>query len=223
MQFRVYTATGMISVMDSAHRVSSAPSTRIRRLVYVAWFCAPLVLWLAVVAFASTNFASSAHTDVWLWRLLHPLSPGVRSGDSSGHFAALSWAVRKTAHLVVYGVLGLLAARALRELFSGYVRSTNREGLWRMAVVVLPFGALVASADELHQTLVLSRTGSLRDVATDMVGVSVGLLVLWLIGRRPSHRKRSARPSSPADPPQIHATCKPSTGASVAQVPKRRP
>jgi len=198
MQFLVYMATGMISVMDPPHRVSSAPSTRIRRLVHVAWFCAPLVLWVAVVAFASTNFASSAHTDIWLWRLLHPLSPGMRSGDSSsGHFAALSWAVRKTAHLVVYGVLGLLAARALRGLFSGYVRTTDREGLWRMGVVVLPFGALVAAADELHQTLVPSRTGSIRDVAIDMVGVSVGLLVVWLIGRRPSHKRTERRTIQP--------------------------
>jgi VanZ family protein len=50
--------------------------------------------------------------------------------------------------------------------------------------VVLPFGVLVASVDELHQTSVSSRTGSIRDVMIDVIGLSVGLLLVWLTRRR---------------------------------------
>lgn len=185
MQFRICTTIGMVSVTDSAHRGSSGPSTRARRLVHAALFCAPLVLWVAAIALASTNIASEAHTNVWLWRLVRLLSPDTLGGDSlPGHFPALSWALRKTAHLAEYAVLGLLAAGALGALFPGYVRCTSRRALWRIAVVVIPFGALVAFIDELHQTSLPSRTGSIRDVVVDLVGLSVGVLVVWLIGRK---------------------------------------
>jgi VanZ family protein len=179
---------------DSAHRASPTPPTRARRLIHAALFCAPLVLWVAAIALASTNVASEAHTDVWLWRLVHLLSPDTLGGDSlARHLPVLSWAVRKMAHLAEYAVLGLLAAGALRALFPGYVRGTSRKTLWRMAVVVLPFGALVASIDELHQTSLPSRTGSIRDVVIDMLGLSVGLLVVWLIGRRRDRREQGPK------------------------------
>ncbi len=49
---------------------------------------------------------------------------------------------------------------------------------------VMPFGALVALLDELHQTSLPSRTGSIRDVGIDMVGLTAGVLGIWTIGRR---------------------------------------
>jgi len=51
---------------------------------------------------------------------------------------------------------------------------------------VLPCGLLVALADEFHQTLVRSRMGSPRDVAFDLVGLSLGVLAAWLVWRRDS-------------------------------------
>jgi len=176
-------------VTDSARRDSSAPRTRTRRLVHAALFCAPLVLWVAVIALASTNIASEANTSPWIWRLLHLFSPDTLGGaSSSGGSSALMWAIRKTAHLAEYAVLGLLAAQALRTVFPGYARGSGRGTLWRMAAVVIPFGTLAAAIDELHQTSLPSRTGSARDVVIDMVGVTVGLLVVWLVGRRRDSR-----------------------------------
>ena len=176
---------------DSAPRRSCARRTQRRRLARTAWACTPLALWLAAIALASTNIASAAHTDVWLWRLVHLVSPDTLGGDSfSSHFGALSWGVRKTAHLVEYCVFGLLAAHTVKALFPGYSCGHTRRTLWRMAAVVLPLGLLVASADELHQTSVPSRTGAIRDVAIDVVGVSAGLLGIWLIGRRRNRGRR---------------------------------
>lgn len=161
----------------------SAPPTRTRRLAAVALFWGPLVAWLAVIALTSTDIGSSAHSDTWIWRILSLFlsdSPDQPTGD----FSALSWVLRKTAHLVKYAVLGLLAARVLRRFFPRYAAGAGRDALWRMAAVVVPFGAVVAALDELHQSLVPSRTGSIRDAVIDVVGVSLGLLVLWLIARR---------------------------------------
>ncbi len=105
---------------------TSPPSRRPRHSVSrVAWACIPLVVWLGAIAVASTDLASTTHTDA------------VIPDD-------LSVAVRKLAHLVEYAVLGLLAARGLRMLFPGFVPGVGAEALRRTAVAVIPFGAPVA-------------------------------------------------------------------------------
>ena len=50
-------------------------------------------------------------------------------------------------------------------------------------MVVLPFGVLVAGIDEFHQSFVASRHASLWDALIDVVGISLGLTVAWLIRR----------------------------------------
>jgi len=159
-----------------------------RRLVHMIWLCGPLVLWLAVVAVASTDIASEAHTKAWLVSFIHLFARGYGAGSSgsSSGLGALMWAIRKTAHVIEYGVLGFLLARGVKGLFPGYARGAGRELLGRIALGVLPCGLLVALADEFHQTLVRSRMGSPRDVAFDLVGLSLGVLAAWLVWRRDS-------------------------------------
>lgn len=174
---------------DSAPKPPRTSPTLTRRLVHAASFCLPVTLWVTAIALASTSIASEAHTNVWLSHVIHLLSPGTLDGDSSSHFGALSYAMRKTAHLAEYGVLGLLTTGAVKALFPRYADGTNPRTLGRLAVIVIPFGTLVASADELHQTTLSSRTGSIRDVGIDMIGLSAGVVVMWVIGRR---RERKA-------------------------------
>jgi hypothetical protein len=63
----------------------------------------------AVIAVASTDLVSTTHTDA------------VIPGDSE----AFAVAVRKTAHLVEYAVLGVLASRALKMLSPGFIRGVG--------------------------------------------------------------------------------------------------
>jgi len=183
---------------DSAPKPPPASPTLRRRLLHAALFCLPVACWVAAIALASTNIASQAHTNIWLWRVVHLFSPGTLDGDSSSsHFGALSWAVRKMAHLAEYAVLGFLSAGALKALFPGYVDGNNRRTLGSMALVVIPFGTLVASVDELHQTTLPSRTGSIRDVGVDMIGLAAGVLAMWMIRRRRDRKERNAMLPSP--------------------------
>ncbi len=164
-----------------------------RRLVPAALFCLPVAFWVAAIALASTNIASEAHTNVWLWRIVHLFSPGTLDADSSSsHFGTLSWAIRKLAHLAEYAVLGLLATEALKAFLPAYSGGASRKTLGRMAVIVIPFGTVVASIDELHQSSLPSRTGSVRDVGIDIVGLTAGVLAMWTIGRRRDRRERNA-------------------------------
>lgn len=68
--------------------------------------------------------------------------------------------LRKAAHLTEFAVLGALLARAVREL------------------PALTLGIAYAVTDELHQTVVEGRAGSLLDVGIDATGVLLGILAL---------------------------------------------
>jgi VanZ family protein len=70
--------------------------------------------------------------------------------------------LRKCAHVTEYAVLGALLYRAL-----------GREAL------ALAIGIAYAATDELHQHFVRGRHASPVDVAIDVVGVALGMLV-WL-------------------------------------------
>lgn len=111
---------------------------------------------------------------------------GSRGGPSTNDFDTLSWAARKTAHLLAYSALAVLATRALNGLFPNYSGVATRRGswetFWKTAVVVLPFGAVVAAVDEFHQSFVASRTASPWGALIDVLGLVLGR---W-DGRRPA-------------------------------------
>ncbi len=98
--------------------------------------------WLPVLAWAALIFALSS-------------VPSLSSG-----FGVWDTVLRKGAHVVEYGVFGVLLARALPEL---------------PAFVA---GVAYAATDELHQRFVPGRHGSLLDVALDSAAVLAGILVL---------------------------------------------
>jgi VanZ family protein len=72
--------------------------------------------------------------------------------------------LRKGAHVVIYGALGLSLAAALDGAGSGGRRR------WMLAGVIL---VLVAALDEWHQTFVPGRTGRAVDVLVDLAGFVV--------------------------------------------------
>lgn len=152
-----------------------------------------------MLTLASTNLGSEANSDPLLVRLIHLLYPGSGGGPSPNDFDALSWVLRKTAHIIEYAVLGLLATRALNGLFPNYSGAATRrrswETFWKTAVVVLPFGAVVAAVDEFHQSFVASRTASPWDALIDVLGVLLGLTVAWLVWRR-RRRAKAATPGA---------------------------
>jgi VanZ family protein len=140
-----------------------------------------------VISVGSTNLGSAANSDPLLLRLVHFLLRESQQSNAPGDFSDLSWAVRKTAHLVEYAVLALLASYMFRGILPRWTRAADRiswETLWRLAVVVLPFGWLMAAVDEFHQVFVASRTASGRDTLFDLLGLVLGLMIAWLVARK---------------------------------------
>jgi VanZ family protein len=152
--------------------------TRSRDTWMRAW--SPVVLWVALIFWLSSDTFSASTTSGILGPLLEWLLPSA-SADTIYRLHVL---VRKGAHLGVYAVLALLALRAVRRA----------PGLgWRAGVLAsLVVVGLVAGADEIRQTFSSERTGSVNDVGIDVTG-GAGALGLALAGL--ALRARRSRPA----------------------------
>ncbi len=107
---------------------------------------------------------SNSETSRFLGPLLEWLFPD--AGDDLLERA--QFAIRKTAHVVEYGILALLCVRAW-WLSRGWPQF--RTALASMAIVVA-----VATIDELRQAQLADRMGALSDVVLDTLGGVFALL-----------------------------------------------
>jgi VanZ family protein len=102
-------------------------------------------------------------------KLLHWLLPNL----SPAHFELIHFYLRKgLGHVGDYGFLYFLWFRAFR---GGLGYRGGRAFLWSLGLCLA-----VALLDEGHQTLLASRTGSLRDVGLDLAGSSGAALILTI-------------------------------------------
>jgi VanZ family protein len=143
------------------------------------WYWAPLGDWLAAIFFFSTDAMSAAHTS----RFVEPLIRSIVPNASPETVYAVHVAVRKCGHLTEYGLLALLAFRAVR-------RGRPEPFRARWAAAAFAIASSYAVVDEFHQTFVASRTGNAGDVLVDMVGVAAALVALAWVRRRANSRAR---------------------------------
>jgi VanZ family protein len=110
--------------------------------------------------------------------------PGLRITENDGW----DFLLRKMGHAIVYGVLAVLVLRALP-------RSIQIPGA---VLFVLAF----AVSDELHQTIVRDRSGSLRDIAIDLAGALVGIALWAWIARDRDRTPKMASTRGGSSPPR---------------------
>jgi VanZ family protein len=132
----------------------------------------PPLAWMAVVMVLSSGEFSATETGGVLLPIFAWLLPGVAPAT----LEALHAAVRKLAHLTEYGVLAALWLRALRAR-TGWSAS-------RAAAVAVGISVLWAVVDEVHQTTVVSRTGSPLDVLLDGAGACIAVALLTVVRLR---------------------------------------
>lgn len=137
------------------------------------WRYVPLIIWMALISFVSTNDFSAVNTSRVVRPLLLWLFPNITEESISlTHFL-----VRKAAHITEYAILGWLAARA----FIGSSRELLRREWFLAALVLVVLHALM---DEYHQSFVPTRTGSLYDSGIDVAGGLIGLIGFSYLRRR---------------------------------------
>lgn len=86
----------------------------------------------------------------------------------------MQFAVRKTAHAMVYAALGA----SLYWAFYALKRCRRRSFLLAWAT-----GTIYAFTDECHQLLVPGRSGQWQDVVLDSAGVLLGCFLCWILFR----------------------------------------
>lgn len=83
-----------------------------------------------------------------------------------------SYVIRKTAHVVIYVVLGILTANALHRM-----SVTNG----KTALYALCMCALYAASDEIHQLYIPGRSGQLSDMLLDTAGACFGIFLFFAV------------------------------------------
>lgn len=129
-----------------------------------AWW--PALAWVAIIAFESTDVFSANNTGSMLYNLLTHFFGNINLYN----FLVFHHYLRKTGHVIGYGVLTLLMLRGWRAtLDPGNVQ------FGRTALLSWLGTVFVAAMDEWHQSYIPSRTGTWHDVVLDS---SAGLLFL---------------------------------------------
>jgi VanZ family protein len=138
-----------------------------------AWW--PVVVWIGLITFESTDYLSAQNTGTVLFQLLTRLFGEINLYD----FIYWHHYLRKAGHVVGYAMLGLLLLRGFWMTFE------NRPKWMRLLPVFAWLGtAFVATIDEWHQSYIPSRTGTPTDVLLDSAAGLGALVLAYLALRR---------------------------------------
>ena len=131
------------------------------------------MLGVLVIALESTDQFSSAHTSGPLRHLWTMLIGPV----SNPAWEQIHTYIRKSGHVVGYGILNALFFRAWYISLRIIHEKTPRP--WLVCSLLAPLSTfIIGSFDELHQGTIPSRTSTPLDVAIDMVGALTVQVVL---------------------------------------------
>ena len=140
-----------------------------------------MAVGVSVIALESTSYLGADHTTGpfrWIWEHIFGPVPDAR-------WDVFHIYIRKTGHFVGYGTMGLLWLRA-------WWMTLPRANFLLDAVLALFGTAVVAIADESHQSFIANRKGIPSDVLLDCCGAFV-LLFLVYVAFRIAATKRHAR------------------------------
>ena len=146
----------------------------------------PVVLWSGVMAWGSSSLASQAHVESVVVSFLRRYWPGLVEQKGLVALGVVLHALRKPAHVLEYAVLAALLFRAFRMLSQGSLQTR--------VLTTLTVCLVWASLDELHQSLVSTRTGLAADVLWDMIGALAGLAAVAFASQRQPPRAYSIEP-----------------------------
>ena len=87
----------------------------------------------------------------------------------------LVYPVRKSAHIIIYLILGLLFISLLYEF-----NITTKI----MIISSILFCFIYACSDEIHQLFIVGRSGEVKDIILDTIGSTIGIFVYYLYRKK---------------------------------------
>ena len=156
-------------------------SSRGVRFWIVAWL--PVLLGIAVIALESTEMLGSDNTSGPLRKIYESIFGFV----STGRWEIINHFLRKSGHFIGYGLIGLAWLRA-------WWMTLPHSCFIPDAGLALLGTALLASADEFHQSFLQNRTSSPWDVLLDCCGAITLQLMMYIFMRiaKPKRLQRAA-------------------------------
>ncbi|MDX9808271.1 MAG: VanZ family protein [Acholeplasma sp.] len=143
-----------------------------------SWTKYSIFIWTSFILIQSLlpGEVSSNQSD-FIVDTLHPFIQrlGIHMGVDTFSF----W-IRKLAHFTEYFILGVL-------LFVAYQSSYQKMKLY---TIIFLQGLITASIDETIQLFTPNRSGELRDVLIDFLGVMFGVLFVYLIYQKVIKHKK---------------------------------
>lgn len=140
-------------------------------------FLIPVIIWMVFIFYMSSRTGNesteqSSIISTFLTNLLEKVrQDGTQETERLN--AVLETVIRKAAHMVEYAILFLLSYLAMVKISKSENRIYNK-------LTAALISLLYACTDEMHQLLVPGRSGKMRDVAIDMIGVIFVLLCMKL-------------------------------------------
>ncbi len=129
---------------------------------FIQWFF--VILWMLIIFYLSNQSGVvSTNTSSIFVNPIQKILPGIS-------FSILTTLVRKSAHFFLYCILGMLVINACNQY---------KQKLQISLLICL----LYACSDEIHQLFVVGRSGQIRDVFVDFLGISMGVFLFFLIKR----------------------------------------
>ncbi len=136
-----------------------------------------VILWVLIICqcFIISSFSgntasvSTEKSSVIVEKIIEVIETIFNRKTTEEFFEIVQFFVRKLAHFVNFFILGFLIAFCSFKL--------EKKCLVRSFFAVLLSGFLCAVIDEMHQLFVAGRSGEIRDVCIDFLGVFVGYTV----------------------------------------------
>ena len=127
----------------------------------------PAILVAILISVFSTQYFAAERTGGVILPLLHWLFPWATGRT----LHLLHSGIRKAAHVTEFGIFSSTVFRGIRAGRSGWKFS------WAFATLVI--AVLYATLDEWHQSFVLLRHATPRDVAIDAFGAFLAQCLVW--------------------------------------------
>lgn len=146
-----------------------------------------LLIWMIIIFILSAQTAdeSSSTSGSLLSFILKLTYPGYKLMDPSEQFVVLETyqhIIRKSAHFMVFGVLGILAVNAYKSI---HIRNNS-------LVIILSLATCVGYAvlDEIHQIFVPGRSCEIMDIVLDSCGsfifITLTIFIFYLFENKKS-------------------------------------
>ena len=144
-----------------------------------------IILWMTLVFYLSNQISdeSSKLSGGITKAILNFFN--VLEGKTLEQQSAIETIIRKLAHYSIYALGGILILLHVNL----YKIKTNKK-----VIISWLIGTAYAITDEIHQLFISGRSGEIRDVCIDSLGVITGIIIFLIIlicmERRPRHSEK---------------------------------